>query len=124
MDYVGIAADEAQRFEKEKRPNRILPLADWNISEAQALQYCYDKGFTWQENGLFLYSLLDRVSCWCCGNKNLKELRNMYLYLPQYWNKLKELQKKTDRPYRRNSHETIFDLENRFTSLFDESHFI
>lgn len=118
MDYVGIAADETHRFDKEKRPNRILPLVEWNVTEVQALQYCYDRGFTWEENGLPLYSLLDRVSCWCCGNKNLKELRNIYLYLPEYWNKLKELQKKTNRQYRRNTHETIFDLENRFKSLF------
>lgn len=38
----------------------------------------------------------------------------MYLYLPWYWRKLKELQLNTDRPYRRNSGETIFDLEERF----------
>lgn len=123
IDYVGIAADETHRFEKEKRPNRVLPLVEWNIAESQALHYCYEKGFKWEENGYQLYSLLDRVSCWCCGNKNLKELRNIYLYLPEYWNKLKELQNRTVRPYRRNSCETIFDLENRFTSLFNETHF-
>ena len=114
IDYVGIAADEAHRFEKEKRPNRVLPLRDWGITEADALQYCYTKGFVWHEDGVRLYELLDRVSCWCCGNKNLKELKNMYLYLPWYWKKLKELQLNTDRPYRRNSGETIFDLEERF----------
>lgn len=123
VDYVGIAADETHRFEKEKRLNKVLPLVEWNIAESQALQYCYKRGFTWEENGYQLYNLLDRVSCWCCGNKNLKELRNMYLYLPEYWDKLKELQKRTDRPYRRNSHETIFDLENRFASLFNETLF-
>lgn len=100
VDYVGIAADETHRFEKEKRLNKVLPLVEWNIAESQALQYCYKRGFTWEENGYQLYNLLDRVSCWCCGNKNLKELRNMYLYLPEYWDKLKELQKRTDRPYR------------------------
>lgn len=84
------------------------------ITEADALQYCYTKGFVWHEDGVRLYELLDRVSCWCCGNKNLKELKNMYLYLPWYWKKLKELQLNTDRPYRRNSGETIFDLEERF----------
>lgn len=114
IDYVGIAADETHRFEKEKRPNRVLPLRDWGITEADALQYCYTKGFVWHEDGVSLYELLDRVSCWCCGNKNLKELKNMYLYLPWYWKKLKELQLNTDRPYRRNSGETIFDLEERF----------
>ena len=76
------AADEMHRFEKEKRPNRVLPLRDWGITEADALQYCYTKGFVWHEDGVRLYELLDRVSCWCCGNKNLKELKNMYLYLP------------------------------------------
>ncbi len=72
------------------------------------------RAFVWHEDGVRLYELLDRVSCWCCGNKNLKELKNMYLYLPWYWKKLKELQLNTDRPYRRNSGETIFDLEERF----------
>lgn len=68
IDYVGIAADETHRFEKEKRPNRVLPLRDWGITEADALQYCYTKGFVWHEDGVRLYELLDRVSCWCCGN--------------------------------------------------------
>ena len=47
IDYVGIAADETHRFEKENRPNRVLPLRDWGITEADALQYCYTKGFVW-----------------------------------------------------------------------------
>lgn len=115
MDYVGIAADETHRFEKEKRPNRILILVEWGVTEAEALQYCYDLGFTWSESGQQLYALLDRVSCWCCGNKNLKELRNIFLYLPQYWVMLRELQARTERPFRRNSGETILDLEKRFS---------
>lgn len=114
IDYVGIAADEIHRFNKEVRPNRILPLVDWNITEAEALAYCYKMGYHWMENEIPLYTILDRVSCWCCGNKNLKELNNMFLHLPKYWASLKELQNKTERPYRRNSGETVFDLEKRF----------
>ena len=98
----------------KQRGNGIQHIHDWGVTEADALQYCYTKGFVWCEDGVRLYELLDRVSCWCCGNKNLKELKNMYLYLPWYWKKLKELQLNTDRPYRRNSGETIFDLEERF----------
>lgn len=113
-DYVGIAADEVHRFDKAKRENRILPLVEWGVSEKDALQYCYDKGIRWQENNVFLYEILDRVSCYCCGNKNLKELKNIFRYLPEYWEKLKELQARTDRPFRRNSGETILDLEQRF----------
>lgn len=66
--YVGLAADEEHRFSKEYRTNRILPLVDWGITEAEALQYCYDRGYYWEEEGLHLYEILDRVSCWCCGN--------------------------------------------------------
>ena len=113
-DYVGIAADEQHRFGKESRPNRILFLADMGITEAEALQYCYSKGYFWKENGIPLYEILDRVSCWCCGNKNLKELFHIYCYLPHYWEKLKALQLKTSRPYCRKAGKTIFDLEVRF----------
>ncbi|MDH6309447.1 3'-phosphoadenosine 5'-phosphosulfate sulfotransferase (PAPS reductase)/FAD synthetase [Dysgonomonas sp. PFB1-18] len=112
--YVGLAVDEPYRFNKEWHPNRILPLAEWGITEEQALTYCYEKGFDWREEGIALYSILDRVSCWNCGNKNLKELYNIYRYLPGYWEQLKELQTKTNRPFRRKSGETIFDLEVRF----------
>ncbi|MCD7932572.1 MAG: phosphoadenosine phosphosulfate reductase family protein [Tannerellaceae bacterium] len=114
FDYVGIAVDETHRIHKEKRENRILPLYEWGITEKEALEYCYNLGFTWEENGVRLYDILDRVSCWCCGNKNLKELYNYYLYLPVYWNKLKESQSKTDRPFRRDSGKTIFQLEEEF----------
>ena len=83
------------------------------MTEKNCLQYCYDKGFNWEENGIELYSILDRVSCWCCSNKNLKELNNYYKHLPKYWEKLKELQSKTDRPMKYNKY-TVFDLEEKF----------
>ena len=83
------------------------------MTEKDCLKYCYDKGFNWNENGIELYSILDRVSCWCCANKNLKELKNYYKYLPSYWGKLKVLQSKTARPMKYNKY-TVFDLEERF----------
>ena len=113
VEYVGIAVDEPKRLEKERKGNKQFPLAEWNMTEKDCLQYCYDKDYNWLEDGIELYSILDRVSCWCCANKNLKELKNYYLYLPKYWNKLKELQSKTDRPFKYNKY-TVFDLEEKF----------
>lgn len=117
--YVGIANDEKRRIARVKNhnsygksPMKIMPLVKYEMSEKDCLEYCKSKGFTWEENGVDLYSILDRVSCWCCKNKNLKELNNYYKYLPKYWEKLKELQAKTDRPFKNNM--TIFDLEERF----------
>ena len=56
---------------------------------------------------------LDRVSCWCCANKNLKELRNIRTHLPEYWDRLKDLQSKTNRPMK-GPGKSVFDLEERF----------
>lgn len=110
--YVGIAVDEPQRL-KNKKENKYYPLVYWNMTEKQCLQYCYEKGYSWVEDGIELYSILDRVSCWCCCNKNLKELKNYYKYLPRYWYKLKELQDKTKRPMKYNKY-SVFDLEEKF----------
>lgn len=111
IQYVGIAADEPERIKNEN--NKVYPLVEWKMTEKQCLEYCYEKGWNWIENGVDLYTILDRVSCWCCKNKNLTELKNMYMFLPEYWDKLKALQSRIDRPFRSDG-KTIFDLEERF----------
>ena len=80
------------------------------MTEKDCLKYCYNRGYTWEEDGVRLYDILDRVSCWCCGNKNLKELKNMYLYLPEYWYRLKALQSRIDRPFRRDGKTIYYSL--------------
>ena len=70
-----------------------MPLVDWQMSEKDCLDYCYNRGFYWEENGVRLYDILDRVSCWCCANKNKKELENMGLYLSDYYLKYIDLLK-------------------------------
>ncbi len=112
-EYVGIAIDEPHRLNKERKGNKIFPLVELGMTEKDCLQYCYDKGFDWLEDGIELYSILDRVSCWCCANKNLKELRNYYKHLPTYWKKLKGLQSRTNRPMKYNKY-NVFDLEEKF----------
>ena len=112
VQYVGIAADEPKRLRRLEE-NKVAPLADWGITEADALRLCYAGGYFWEENGVRLYDILDRVSCWCCANKNLKELRNIYTHLPEYWNRLKEIQARTDRPMKGEG-KSVFDLEERF----------
>lgn len=121
-DYVGIAYDEQERFEKEKSQEKCFPLVDWRMTEADCLAYCWAKGWHWKEQSpvageIDLYNILSRVSCWCCSNKNLKELRSIYQLLPQYWDRLRELQKKIDRPFKgwyKGAARGIFELEERF----------
>jgi len=123
-DYVGIAADEPERFEKEKSEGKLLPLVEWGMTEADCLSYCRNRGWSWKEKSpetesgtIDLYDILDRVSCWCCANKNLKELRNIYRYLPQYWSKLEDLQRQINRPFKgfyNGESRGIFELKRRF----------
>lgn len=40
VSYVGIAADEPKRIKSER-----YPLVDWGITEKEALQICYDRGY-------------------------------------------------------------------------------
>ena len=114
VEYVGVASDERQRINRERHGNRIkiYPLVEWEMTEKDCLEYCYSKGWHWSENGYELYDLLDRVSCKYCKNKNLKELRNIYHFMPDVWQELKDLQDKVKMPYK--DGKTIHDIEMRF----------
>lgn len=116
--YIGIAADEASRLYKERKPYKRFPLADWGITEKKCLEYCYSRGYNWiertKEGDIDLYAVLSRVSCWCCCNKNKKELYNIYKYLPEYWDKLLELQSKLDRPMKKFHNKQYGDYGNLF----------
>ena len=96
------------------------------MTEADCLRYCAERGFTWDEGGVDLYAILDRVSCWCCANKNRKELKNMYLYLPEYWERLKTLQARLERPMKRfkskrhGEYGNVFDMERVFEKELNE----
>ena len=110
-EYVGIAFDEPDRV--TNNPCKIYPLVEWKMEEKDCLQYCYDRGYDWDEDGVELYSLLDRCSCWCCSNKNLKELKNIYVHLPKYWQMLRGIQSRIDRPMKGEG-KSVFQLEERF----------
>lgn len=90
--YVGIAADETARLAKEVKPYKLHPLAEWGMTESDCLAACYERGCEWDEDGVRLYDVLDRVSCWCCRNKNMKELKAIRDHLPVYWSRLEGLE--------------------------------
>lgn len=104
IEYVGIASDEPQRIEKYRSKRnktvKLYPLSEWNMTEQDCLDYCYSNGWDWKENGVELYEILDRVSCWCCANKNQKEIKNIMYHLPEYWEKIREYEDKCLIPYK------------------------
>lgn len=120
-EYIGIAADEPERINDnyKKIIIKVYPLVDWRMTENDCLTYCYDHGWDWNENGVELYSVLDRVSCWCCQNKNLRELKNIYMYLPEYWQRLRGLQSRIDIPMKGEG-KSVFQLEDRFKKEIEQ----
>lgn len=116
--YVGIALNEVKRIIKIENSKqkygiyRALPLVKYSMREKDCLIYCRQKGFHWEEGIVDLYDILDRVSCWCCSNKNTKELRNYYTYLSNYFKELERLQSQTNRPFHENK--SIFDYKEQF----------
>lgn len=80
--YVGIAADEPARIKKEQ-----YPLVDWGITEKEALQICYDRGYDWDG----LYEIYHRCSCWCCPLQRIDELRKLRRHHPELWDRLLDM---------------------------------
>jgi 3'-phosphoadenosine 5'-phosphosulfate sulfotransferase (PAPS reductase)/FAD synthetase len=119
IEYIGLAYDEKDRA-KESKPKKIMkyPLIDWEITEKQALQYCYDKGFDWDG----LYEKIGRVSCYCCPLMHLEYLEVVYKDFPALWDTMKEMNKKSFRNFRYDY--TLDELEERFdkqNSCFKEN---
>lgn len=125
--YIGIAADEVHRI--PDKPYKIHPLKTWGMTESDCLAFARENGFDWEiksRDGLAtvdLYDILDRVSCWCCANKNQWELYNIWYYLPDYWAALKEMQEKIGTPFKRGKYGyTIHQIEERFKNGYVPKH--
>ena len=110
IQYIGFAADEMHRAERKtnKKANNRYPLIEWGITEAQALQYCYDRGFDWGG----LYEHFSRVSCFCCPLKSIKEVKQIYLHYPEQWAIMKEMDKYSWKTFRADY--SLAQLEERF----------
>ena len=104
IEYVGIAYDEQNRIKDKK-----YPLVDWKWTEADALAYCYKKGFDWGG----LYKNFDRVSCWCCPLQRISELRKLRTNYPDLWKKLLDWQNRTWRKFRKDY--SVNELEIKFS---------
>ena len=110
-DYRGIAADENQRFgnNKDCRFKLRYPLVEWGITQQQALQFCYSRGFDWGG----LYEDFHRVSCWCCPLSRIDELRVLYNKYPDLWDSLKLMDMKSWRYFKPNY--SLKQLEVKFS---------
>lgn len=109
QDHRGIAYNEKHRINKNKNGTKIIyPLVEWKISEARALKYCYSQGFRWSG----LYERFNRVSCWCCPLKRINEIKALYLFYPELWKQLKQMDKWSKRTFQ--PRKTLQEVEDGF----------
>ena len=93
IQCIGIAADEQYRLERKgnQQEGQRYPLNEWGWNEKFCLQYCYDQGYDWGG----LYTIFDRVSCWCCPLQSLEEFRKLYKHFPDLWAELLDMDRRT-----------------------------
>lgn len=84
------------------------PLVEWNMTEAECLAYCKERGFDWDG----LYDIFSRLSCWCCPLQSLDELRKLRKYFPELWERLRYMDKNTWRKFSKIY--SVEELEVRF----------
>lgn len=109
IQYVGIAYDESERYEKLNHETHIAPLYDLKITEKEAMEIC-------KEYDLLspIYESSFRGGCWFCVKQRLSQLRNLYENYPELWNKLKELEKDSFNTFR--PKQTLAEVEEKFKS--------
>lgn len=85
VSYVGIAYDEQKRCKTER-----YPLVEWEVTEEEALRYCYARGFDWDG----LYEIYHRCSCWCCPFQRIGELRKLRKHHPELWARMLQMDRR------------------------------
>lgn len=100
IQYIGIAADEDYRLEREnnQNPNHRHPLREWGWTEDDAMRYCREKGYDWEGLYEIFYNEKtgrSRVSCWCCPLQAYDELRKLRKHFPDLWQELLRLDSRT-----------------------------
>ena len=112
-EFHGIAFDELKRTLNNPGRNIQYPLVDWKITEQQALDYCYSKGFNWGD----LYEKFSRVSCYCCPLSRLGELKRLLADYPDLWGEMRRLDRKSKRQFR--SDYSLAQLECKFQGFLE-----
>mgnify|MGYP006277056683 FL=1 len=118
VEFIGYAADELDRTEKNQ-DNRLkeFPLVNWDMTEEEALQYCYSKGYDWGG----LYEVFHRSSCYLCPLSQLGELKYVFENYPSLWLDMRRLDDMSKREFR--SDYSLAELEHKFIREFYEELF-
>ena len=104
--YLGIALDEREREQKDKRYQYPLIQANW--TEKMAYDWC-------EQNDLLAptYKHSFRDGCWFCPKQRIENLRRLRKEHPQYWELLLKWDLDSSITFCSNGR-TVHDLDKRF----------
>ena len=111
--WIGYSYDERKRI--KKTIDYCYPLVDWKVTEKDALEYCYKRGFNWGG----LYKKYKRVSCWNCPLQSLSDLKALWRYFPELWVMLTKMQDQSEWQFRKDY--TLEELDEKFRN--EESYY-
>ena len=112
VQYIGIAADEPNRFHNLTDTKRSpLVVAGWD--EAYCRKWCED-------NDLLspIYTTATRGGCWFCHNQGIGQLRLLRKNYPEYWQMMLKWDKDSPVTFKPDGR-TVHDFDERF-QLEDE----
>jgi hypothetical protein len=105
--YIGIAADEPNRFHNLTDRKRS-PLVEHGIVEAEARRIC-------EELDLLspIYTQSARGGCWFCHNQGVGQLRLLRKQYPEYWALMLKWDSDSPVTFHADGH-TVHDFDRRF----------
>lgn len=112
VQYIGIAADEPNRFHNLTDTKRS-PLVEAGWDEVYCRKWCED-------NDLLspIYTTATRGGCWFCHNQGIGQLRLLRKNYPEYWQMMLKWDKDSPVTFKSDGR-TVHDFDERF-QLEDE----
>lgn len=107
IQYIGIAADEPNRFHN-LTDTKKSPLVEDNWTESMCRDWC-------EKNDLLppIYTTATRGGCWFCHNQPVSQLRLLRKNYPEYWALMLKWDSDSPVPFHADGH-TVHDFERRF----------
>lgn len=112
VSYVGIAADEPNRFHSLSSTVRS-PLVEAGWTEAMCRKWCEERDLLSP-----IYTTATRGGCWFCHNQGVDQLRLLRRDYPEYWALLLKWDLDSPVTFKPDGH-TVHDFDRRF-ALEDE----
>lgn len=107
IQYIGIAADEPNRFHNLTESKKS-PLVEAGWTENYCRQWC-------EENNLLspIYTTATRGGCWFCHNQGIDQLRLLRKNYPEYWEMMLKWDLDSPVIFKPDGH-TVHDFDRRF----------